>query len=74
MKARELAEVLLKDPDTEVNLIWTERLFYGEDDSCGNTEEMSGPAVAVFKDEQGFQIAPEFFLSVTQIWPPLENK
>ena len=72
MKASELAEVLLKDPDEEVNLIWTEYAQY-ESGSDG-TEEKSGPAVAVFKDDQGFKIAPEFFLSVTQIWPPLENK
>lgn len=72
MKARELAEVLLKDPDAEVNLIWSE--FCDGGDGSSYTEDKSEPAVAVFKDEQGFKIAPEFFFSVTQIWPPLENK
>ncbi len=72
MKARELAEVLLKDPDAEVNLIWTE--FYDPGDGTGYTDEKSEPAVAIFKDEKGFKIAPEFFLSVAQIWPPLESK
>ena len=72
MKARELAQVLLKDPDAEVNLIWSEYVSFGP--QSDGTEEKSEPAVAVFKDEQGFKIAPEFFLSVTQIWPPLENK
>ena len=72
MKASELAEVLLKDPDAEVRLIWSE--FFDSLDGPGYESQQNKPAVAVFKDENGFKISPEFFLSVTQICPPLENK
>ena len=72
MKARELAEILLQDPDQEVHVGYTIYVRYSE--LTDGDEDVTSDIEKITKDKHGFVLAADAYFSGYPIWPPLETK